>query len=188
VSTFVTPSQTVGPFFHIGLEPMAISNLSSGIVGEPIEMTGRIVDGDGQPVIDAVIELWQANAAGKYSHPEDTQDKLPTEKFKGYGRVATDSNGKYRFITMKPGAVRGPNGNSQAPHIAVNLFMRGLLKHLVTRVYFPDEPSNENDAVLMRVPRERRSTLIANWVSGQRALLSWDIILQGGHETVFFDC
>ena len=188
MSEIVTPSQTVGPFFHIGLERIAVSNLAAGVTGEQIEIMGRVLDGDGQPVIDALVELWQANAHGKYAHPEETQSKLPQSRFKGYGRIATDANGAFRFATIKPGAVPGPNDLLQAPHIAVNIFMRGLLKHLVTRIYFPDEPGNGDDATLNRVPPDRRATLIAKAVAGNPALLTWDIVLQGEYETVFFDC
>ncbi len=188
MNAIVTPSQTVGPFFHIGLERSAVSNLAAGVVAEPIEIMGRVLDGDGQPVIDALIEIWQANADGKYAHPEDTQGKPLQTNFKGYGRLATDANGAFRFTTIKPGPVPGPIGFSQAPHIAVNVFMRGLLKQLVTRIYFLDDPRNGDDAVLNRVPPERRPTLLAKPVAGNRALLTWDIVLQGENETVFFDC
>ena len=188
MSEIVTPSQTVGPFFHIGLERIAVSNLAAGVTGKPIEIMGRVLDGDGQPVIDALVELWQADAHGKYVHPEDTQSKPLQTRFKGYGRIATDANGAFRFTTIKPGAVPGPNDLLQAPHIAVNIFMRGLLKHLVTRIYFPDEPGNDDDAILNRVSPDRRATLIAKAATGNPALLTWDIVLQGEHETVFFDC
>jgi protocatechuate 3,4-dioxygenase, alpha subunit len=181
VSEILTPSQTVGPFFHIGLEHIAVSDLTAGTAEQPIEITGRVLDGDGQPVIDALVELWQANAQGRYAHAEEAS-------FKGHGRIATDANGSFRFTTIKPGRVSGPDGLSQAPHIAVNVFMRGLLKHLVTRIYFPGESSNDDDAVLQRVPQNRRPTLIAKPVAGNHALLTWDIVLQGENETVFFDC
>lgn len=184
----LTPSQTVGPFFHIGLKHIAVSDLAAGVAGEQIEIRGRVLDGDGRPVIDALVEVWQANTHGKYAHPEDKQNKPLQSNFNGYGRIATDANGEFRFTTVKPGHVPGPNGRLQAPHIAVNVFMRGLLKHLVTRIYFPDEASNGDDAVLNRVAPERRLTLIAKPVTGIRTLLTWDIVLQGDHETVFFDC
>lgn len=188
MSAILTPSQTVGPFFHIGLERIAVSDLAAGVAADQIEIMGRVLDGNGRPVIDALVEAWQANSHGKYAHPEDKQNKPLQNNFNGHGRVATDSTGAFRFTTTKPGPVPGPNDHLQAPHIAVNVFMRGLLKHLVTRIYFPDEPSNGDDAILNRVPPERRFTLIAKPVSGNRSSLTWDIVLQGDHETVFFDC
>lgn len=181
MSEILTPSQTVGPFFHIGLEHIAVSDLAVRAAEKRIEITGRVLDGDGQPVIDALVELWQANARGRYAHSQETS-------FKGYGRIATDANGAFHFTTIKPGKVLGPDGLLQAPHIAVNIFMRGLLKHLVTRIYFPGESSNDDDAVLKRVPAELRPTLIAKAVAGNKALLTWDIVLQGENETAFFDC
>jgi protocatechuate 3,4-dioxygenase, alpha subunit len=181
MSEIATPSQTVGPFFYIGLEHIAVNDLAANTAEKPIEIMGRVLDGDGQPVIDALVELWQANVQGRYAHAEESS-------FKGYGRIATDANGAFRFTTIKPGTVPGTDGLRQAPHIAVNVFMRGLLKHLVTRIYFPGEPGNEIDAVLQCVPMDRRATLIAKSVTGNHALLTWDIVLQGENETVFFDC
>lgn len=183
-----TPSQTVGPFFHIGLEHIAVSNLAAGVPGEKIEIMGRVLDGDRQPVIDALVEIWQANSLGKYAPAEDIQSKPLQANFTGYGRIATGANGAFRFTTIKPGPVQEGDSNSQAPHIAVNVFMRGLLKHLVTRIYFPDEPSNHNDPILNSVPVERRSTLVAQIAGSDPTLLTWDVVLQGKHETVFFDC
>ncbi len=175
-----TPSQTVGPFFHIGLERIAVNDLTAHLTtAKRITISGRVLDGDGKPVIDALVELWQADADGRYDG---------NGKFKGHGRVATDNEGAFSFTTIKPGQVPGANATMQAPHVAVNLFMRGLLKHLVTRMYFPDEPSNVEDAVLNSVPAERRRTLIANGRDGNALALIWDIALQGKSETVFFDC
>ena len=157
------------------------------MAGERVTLRGRVLDGDGKPVNDAVVEIWQANALGKYAHPEDTQDKPVEAGFRGFGRSLTRSDGGYRFATIKPGPVPGPGGALQAPHLVVTVFMRGLLKHLLTRMYFPDEPANATDAILQLVPADRRSTLIARRVAGERAALEWDIVVQGGNETAFFD-
>ena len=184
-----TPSQTVGPFFHIGLDSIAVCDLVPALADDAVMViTGRVLDGDRQPVIDALIEIWQANEQGKYHHPEDTQAKPLQADFRGYGRIATDAQGAFSFRTIKPGRVPGLNGTLQAPHIAVNIFMRGLLKHLVTRIYFPNEPSNDDDHLLNQVPRNRRDTLVAKEMSTHRHELEWNIVLQGDSETVFFDC
>src|SRR5580704_13050640 len=140
MSLHATPSQTVGPFFMIGCERLRTSELAGpGVPGERIEIRGRVIDGEGIGVPDAMLEIWQANGAGKYAHPEDTQDKAIEPAFQGFGRIPTDANGVFRFATIKPGSVPGPNGKQQAPHIVVSVFMRGLLRRLVTRIYFPDE-------------------------------------------------
>ena len=181
MSEIATPSQTVGPFFHIGLNAIAVNDLTTGLAtAERIHISGHVLDGDGKAVIDALIEVWQANTDGAYANQQTV--------FKGYGRIATDSQGAFSFTTIKPGRVAGPRATLQAPHIAVNVFMRGLLKHLVTRIYFPDEPSNDADAILQSVAVTRRDTLIARAVAGIRQTLTWNIMLQGEHETVFFDC
>ena len=181
-----TTSQTAGPFFSIGLERLNCAELAGpGVAGERVTVEGRVLDADGVGVPDAIIELWQANSYGKYAHPDDQQDKPVEAGFQGYGRIPTDEDGKFRFTTIKPGAVPGPDGKLQAPHIAVSVFMRGLLRRLVTRIYFPDEPRNERDPVLMLVPAARRSTLIARRKGP--AAMEWDVILQGEGETVFFD-
>jgi protocatechuate 3,4-dioxygenase alpha subunit len=180
-----TAQQTVGPYFHIGLKP--ITDLTSaGLSGEKITIVGRVLDGDGKPVNDALIEIWQANMHGRYANPEDRQEKPLQPGFRGFGRLATDGQGVFRFTSIKPGSVPSPGGSMQAPHLLVAVFMRGLLKHLVTRIYFPDEPSNAADPVLNLVPAERRETLIARKQAG-RAELEWNVLLQGERETVFFD-
>ena len=179
-------SQTIGPFLRIGLEWMVIEDLAAkGVAGERVAIEGRVTDGDGKPVNDAAVEIWQANSQGKYASPEDSQDKPPEKGFRGYGRSLTDDAGVFRFRTIKPGRVPGPGGKPQAPHLIVTVFMRGLLKQLVTRMYFPDDPANAEDPVLASVPADRRSTLIAR----KRAdgVLEWNLVLQGGNETVFFD-
>ena len=182
-----TPSQTVGPYLHVGLACLTIDRLApSDGAGQHVTIEGRVMDGDGQPVTDALIEIWQANADGKYAHPDDKQAAPLAPRFRGFGRIPTDAEGRYRFFTMKPGPVADPYGGHQAPHILVSVFMRGLLKRLVTRVYFPDEPRNANDCVLELVPAERRSTLVARQIAPGK--LEWNVILQGKNETVFFDC
>ncbi|MEO8156869.1 MAG: protocatechuate 3,4-dioxygenase subunit alpha [Betaproteobacteria bacterium] len=180
-----TASQTVGPFFHIGLEHLFGGDLAPGVPAqEKVVFHGRVLDGDGKPVNDAVLEIWHADRHGKYAHPDDTQDKPVTPGFKGFGRVATDDRGEFRFTTVKPGGLPGPHGMPQAPHLLVAVFMRGLLIHLVTRIYFPDEPANADDPVLQLVPAARRATLIASKMADA---LQWNVILQGDKETVFFE-
>ncbi len=187
MSLLTTPSQTVGPYVRIGFERNRIEELAPpGVGGERITLTGRVTDGDGKPVNDAVVEIWQANAAGKYAHPEDAQDKAIDASFRGFGRSLTDAEGAFRFATIKPGRVPAPDGSLQAPHIAVTVFMRGLLKHLVTRVYFADDSANADDCVLKLVPPERRATLVATRGAGKSAF-EWNVRLQGKDETVFFD-
>lgn len=179
MSLQATTSQTVGPYLHIGLTRMTIENLApAGIAGERVSIEGRVVDGDGKPVNDALVEIWQANDDGKYGE----------KGFRGFGRSATDDKGMFRFHTIKPGRVLGPGGKLQAPHIAVNVFMRGLLKQLVTRIYFPGDPANAEDLVLALVPAERRGTLIATKLTDKSGALEWNVMLQGRDETVFFDC
>ena len=189
MSLITTSSQTVGPYLKIGFDVLAVEDLtSSGAAGERVTLRGRVLDGDGQPVNDGVVEIWQANAQGKYAHPEDAQDKAIDKSFRGFGRSLTDKNGGFRFTTIKPGPVPGPGGTLQAPHIVVTVFMRGLLKHLITRVYFPDEPANAQDPVLKLVPQERRPTLIAKSAPREKGVLEWNVVIQGQDETVFFDC
>jgi protocatechuate 3,4-dioxygenase alpha subunit len=181
-----TPSQTVGPFFKPALiHPGQESLVTAGTRGEHIAIEGCVLDGDAAAVSDAMIELWQANADGCYDHPEELQERLHDPDFHGFGRAATDDCGRFRFHTIKPGPVPGPGPALQAPHINVSIFARGLLKRLVTRLYFPDEPLNASDAVLNAIAPARRSTLIAQ--IERPGVLRFDIVLQGEHETVFFD-
>jgi protocatechuate 3,4-dioxygenase alpha subunit len=183
-----TPSQTVGPFFTIGLSRLEKTVLAGPMVsGEKITIAGRVIDGEGKPVPDAMLEIWQANSHGKYAHPEDEQSKPLEPGFQGFGRVGVDENGEFRFTTIKPGPVPVPGGKMQAPHIAVSVFARGLLLRLVTRIYFPDEAANADDFVLNLVEPDRRGTLIARKTAGA-GVLEWNVILQGAGETVFFDC
>jgi protocatechuate 3,4-dioxygenase alpha subunit len=178
-----TPSQTVGPFFHIGL-PYEGGELLVQDGG--IRIGGTVYDGEGKPVDDALVEIWQANEAGRYDHPEDTREELPLEPgFRGFGRCATNDEGRYEFMTLKPGPVPHPDGGLQAPHIEVAVFARGLLKHVVTRIYFPDEAdANDADPVLASVEPEQRARLVAREEDGS---LRFDIHLQGELETPFFD-
>ena len=190
MSLQATTWQTVGPFFRIGCQWLNKDNLvEEGVSGERVTIQGRVFDGDGIPVPDAMIEIWQANAEGKYAHPEDTQSKLLEPRFTGYGRIPTDDDGVFRVTTVKPGPVPGPgpNGKDQAPHILVSVFMRGLLTRLITRIYFPDESLNASDHVLNLVEPLRRPTLIAKCVGGAPGVLEWNVVLQGADETVFFD-
>jgi protocatechuate 3,4-dioxygenase alpha subunit len=187
MSVVTTPSQTAGPYLTIGFAGTQVTNLApGGVSGERATLRGRIIDGDGNPVGDASIEIWRANAHGKYAHPDDFQEKPLDEGFRGFGRLLPDKNGEFELVTVKPGRVPGPAGTVQAPHLVVTIFMRGLLKHLLTRIYFPDEPANAEDPILKLVPAERRATLIAK-KTGTPGLLEWNVILQGRDETVFFD-
>jgi protocatechuate 3,4-dioxygenase alpha subunit len=182
-----TASQTVGPYLNLGLGWLTIDRVAApDCPGQHLKVGGRVLDGDGRPVTDALVEIWQADAGGRYAHPEDTREVPLTPGFRGFGRVPTDAEGRFRFFTIKPGPVADPQGGLQAPHLLVSVFMRGLLKRLVTRVYFPDEPRNADDWVLRLVPVERRGTLVARPMASDE--LGWDIILQGAGETVFFDC
>jgi protocatechuate 3,4-dioxygenase, alpha subunit len=190
-----TPSQTVGPFFAYGLTPeqygypfrsLARSSLADDDTpGERIRIAGRVLDGDGVPVPDALIEIWQADAQGRYAHPADRRGS--NLRFVGFGRCGTGTNPENRFIfdTIKPGAI----GDGQAPHINVVVFMRGLLCHVFTRIYFADEAAaNARDPVLTSVEEARRHTLIA---ARETALAGTvyrlDLHMQGPDETVFFD-
>jgi len=157
------------------------------VSGERVEIAGRILDGDGNPVPDGIVEIWQADSHGKYAHPDDPQEKSAEPGFSGYGRVPSDDDGRFRFTTIKPGRVPGPDGKLQAPHLAVSVFTRGLLRRLTTRIYFPDEPSNAEDFALNLVGTDRRGTLIAKKIDGRADALEWNVILQGPGETVFFD-
>lgn len=189
----LTGSQTVGPFFAIGLtrdgRPAALSNVlvTSATEGQRIRIEGRVLDGDGSPVPDAMLEIWQANAHGRYNHPLDARDEVPLDPgFTGFGRAGTDDQGRFWFQTVKPGRVPGPHDTLQAPHILLTVFARGLLNHAVTRVYFSDEPSSAHDPVLQYVPVERRQTLVAR-LNRDDATYTLDIVLQGPAETVFFN-
>ncbi len=186
-----TPSQTVGPFFHLALDRAEWADLTQDIPqGERIVVDGRVTDGDGAPVADACLELWQANAAGRYAHPDDARTDQPLDpNFRGFGRVSTDADGGFHFTTIRPGPVPGHGNALQAPHIAVALFARGLLKPLYTRIYFAGEPANDSDPVLLSIDdRARRQTLIATrGEAGGPPTYRFDIVMQGVGETAFFE-
>jgi protocatechuate 3,4-dioxygenase alpha subunit len=185
MSLRASTSQTIGPYLRIGLEWMQIENLApKGVAGERVSIRGVVLDADGKPVNDAAVEIWQANSHGRYASPEDRQNKPLEPAFRGYGRSLTDNKGAFRFRTIKPGGIPGPGGKLQAPHLNVTVFMRGLLKQLMTRMYFPGEAANAQDPVLALVPAARRATLIARRTGKD---LEWNIVLQGRNETVFFD-
>ena len=198
-----TPSQTAGPYVHIGLIPRQagfdiferdFSNVLVGpkTLGERITIEGRIFDGSGAPTKDVLVEIWQANAAGKYNHPADRQSKEIDPAFRGWGRAGTDfATGVYRFETIKPGSVVGRTGRkAMAPHISLWLVSRGINIGLATRLYFSDEAeANANDPVLNIIEQpERRKTLIAERSGSEgKVVYTFDIHLQGAQETVFFD-
>lgn len=197
-----TASQTAGPYLHIGMAPQAAGidirkdekpNLlaGQGAKGERIRLEGTVIDGEGCLVRDAQIEIWQANAAGKYDHPADWQDKPVDPAFKGFGRTVTDfKTGLWWFETIKPGSVTGRGGRPMAPHINVAVFARGINIHLNTRIYFEDEDdANAKDPVLNLIELEpRRATLIAKRAEREgQVVYRFDIRLQGEGETVFLD-
>ena len=189
----ITPSQTVGPYFAYGLTPGrqydwndAFSNnlVTPDATGERIRIEGRVFDGDGQPVPDSMLEIWQADAQGRFADPQDKR-ALPNATFRGFGRCGTDASGGFAFDTIKPGVVPDPDGKPQAPHILLAVYARGMLLHLYTRIYLGGEAGNATDPVLALVPADRRATLIAKKAAGATYVL--DIHLQGDNETVFFD-
>jgi protocatechuate 3,4-dioxygenase alpha subunit len=190
-----TPSQTVGPFFAYALTPeqygYAFASIADGRLadsntpGQRIRIEGRVFDGAGEVIPDAMIEIWQADEQGRYAHPSDPRGS--NVGFKGFGRMGTgtDEQSRFAFDTIKPGSVDG----TQAPHVNVIVFMRGMPTHAFTRLYFSDEvAANARDPVLATVPTERRRTLIATRdISATSAVYRFDIHMQGPDETVFFD-
>jgi protocatechuate 3,4-dioxygenase alpha subunit len=175
-SPVLTGSQTIGPFFKYGLAwEKGEQAFPASAAGEAIEITGRVLDGAGAPIVDAMVEFWQADAAGKFGGP------VPGS-CAGFARAYTDAQGRYRFTTRKPAAPAGAAG--AAPHIMVCLFSRGLLNHLFTRLYFEGEAANASDP-LLKAAGERAATLVAS--RGVPGKYGWDIVLQGGRETVFLD-
>jgi protocatechuate 3,4-dioxygenase alpha subunit len=167
MATPPTASQTVGPFFHIGLSWLGAEGLAPpGVPGERVTVAGRVLDGEGKPVPDALLEIWEAGR-------------------RAFGRIPTDARGAFRFTALVPGRTPGPGGREQAPHLSVLVSMRGLLRHLHTRIYLPGQAANEADPVLALVEPSRRQTLVAR--RGGDGALEWNVVLQGEGETVFFD-
>src|SRR5260221_5057127 len=187
----LTGSQTVGPFFSPGLlREDACRNVLTQpeTAGERIRIEGRVSDGDGVAVPDAMVEIWQANAHGRYNHSADQGPATLDPSFLGFGRSGTDPDGSYWFETVKPGPVAFDRERLLAPHICVTVVSRGLLNHLLTRLYFEDEPANALDPVLQCVPGDRRATLLARREpAGARGVYPFHIILQGANETAFFN-
>lgn len=201
----ITPSQTVGPYFAYGLAPhsrcdwspdrkvydwketVGANLVTPDATGEKIRIEGRVTDGDGAPINDAMIEIWQADAQGRYASPRDARAR-PNTQFKGFGRSATDKDGAFSFDTIKPGAVPGPNGKTQAPHIVFCIYSRGMLRQVYTRLYFADYAANAGDPILALVPEDRRGTLLAHkQAKGGQTIYRFDIRVQGENETVFFE-
>ena len=182
-------SQTVGPFFHFSLvhagDEILVNDQTSG---QHIVIFGFLLDGDGAGVPDALIETWQADAGGIYNHPADPRRTEADPHFNGFGRAATDKEGRFEIRTVKPGMTAGPEGR-QAPHINLRVFARGMLVHAFTRLYFPDEPSNRDDPVLnMEGVADRKATLISVLEEGPGLpAYRFDVHLQGERETVFFN-
>jgi protocatechuate 3,4-dioxygenase, alpha subunit len=189
VTTGITPSQTVGPYLGIGMPwadgPNAVTPDTTGA----IRIGGLVLDGEGVPLPDAVVETWQADPDGRFDHPDDPRGaaKPAVAGFRGFGRSLTDGHGRYEIVTLRPGPLPAPDGGTEAPHLDVSVFARGMLDRVVTRIYFPDEEAaNDADPVLSAITDpDRRATLIA--APGADGQLQFDIRLQGEHETVFFD-
>jgi protocatechuate 3,4-dioxygenase alpha subunit len=181
MSLRATASQTVGPFFELGLGWLYCDDLAGAEpAGEVFRLQGQLFDADGEPIPDAVLEFWHANEDGHYPHPEDPASTRVKRAFRGFGRVATRADGSFGIRSVMPGSVQG-----QAPHVSVLVFMRGLLKPVASRIYFDGHPANVNDPVLALVPPERRSTLLAS-PKGKGSWL-WNVRMQGKDETVFFE-
>ena len=192
MSLGVTPSQTVGPFLAIGLPwPDGSFVVPAGTPGAVV-IGGQVFDGAGAPVPDALVETWQADPDSRFDHPDDPRGAAPATVagFRGFGRSATDGDGRYQISTLRPGALPSTGGGFEAPHLDVSVFARGLLDRVVTRIYFPDETdANAADPVLTSIADPaRRSTLIAvSDPDRPGTAFHFDIRLQGERETVFFD-
>lgn len=186
--TGLTPFSTVGPFFKLLLRNRTEGMdclVSDRTAGERITISGRLLAGDGQPVDDGLVEIWQADANGCHRHPDDPGQSRADPTFSGFGRVATARGGTFTFLTIKPGCVPGRDGRPQAPHILLGVMARGVMSRCWTRLYFEGEPLNETDAILRLVPVDRRQTLIARQLAP--ATYEFNVVLQGAGETVFFD-
>lgn len=183
-----TPSQTVGPYFSMRLTGEGQSILTTR--DDRIVIEGKVIDGAGKHIEDALLEIWQAGPSGRYNHPDDTRELELEPDFTGFGRAASDfETGEYRFETLKPGRVPDAEGALQAPHISLIVQGRGMLNPVFTRIYFSDEEeANADDLILGRVPESRRRTLIAQLQEGSSPpVYRFDIRMQGEDETVFFD-
>ena len=177
-----TGSQTVGPFFRIGLSHLYEASHSAKGGAKLVTIHGRVIDGEGHPVPDAVLEVWHADGEGRLDDVEpDPQGRPPC-----FTRAATDDDGAFRFSIPRPGAVPCDAVPMQAPHVAVIVFARGLMRQMITRMYFAGDPKNGNDPVLQIVPEERRRTLIAHEGQGEPGTFEWNVVLQGENETAFF--
>lgn len=183
-----TPSQTVGPYFSMRLSAEGENILTTR--DDRIVIEGKVTDGAGDHIEDALLEIWQASPSGRYNHPDDTRDLELEPGFTGFGRASSDfETGEYRFETLKPGRVPDSEGELQAPHISLVVQGRGMLNPTFTRIYFSDEEeANSDDLVLRGVPEDRRQTLIAQLQEGSNPpVYRFDIKMQGEGETVFFD-
>lgn len=185
----LTPPQTVGPFFHPLVREGLNVLVAASTAGDRIRIEGQVLDGRREGVSDAMVEIWQANAQGRYHHPADRRAVPLDPAFIGFGRAGTDRQGAYWFETIRPGRVPFDRATTQAPHINVAVFARGLLHHLCTRIYFPEDGPIATDPVLRMVPEHRRATLVARPAAqpGGTPGYRFDIVLQGEGETVFFD-
>lgn len=186
---FPTASQTAGPFLHLGLtDKGSVGQIASETApGQRVRITCCVLDGDGVPVTDAMVEVWQADARGRYRHPEDRGVEVADRSWRGFGRLALNQQGMCTFDTVKPGVVPGPGKTRQAPHISLAIFARGLLKQLRTRIYFAGEVANQEDPVLSLVPDQRKQTLLADPDLSLAGAWRFTIRLGGDEETVFFD-
>jgi protocatechuate 3,4-dioxygenase, alpha subunit len=187
VTLTATPSQTVGPFFHFGLAHNVMLGClaRAGTKGDRIRLRIRITDGDGLPVPDAMLEIWQADADGIYVRPDDPAQSMNPPAFCGFGRLSSDNDGVCSFETIRPGRIVDADERFQASHVNICVFARGLLRQIYTRVYFEGDPDLERDVVLSQVPADRRNSLTARHSGGED--WAFDIRLQGDRETVFFD-
>jgi protocatechuate 3,4-dioxygenase, alpha subunit len=183
------PSQTVGPFFHLGCTDIhSVGSLvTDQTKGDRIRLKICVLDGDGAAVPDAMIEIWQADAKGSYSHPDDPQHASADPAFKGFGRLPTNETGCCTFETIKPGQVAANEGGRQASHLNISVFARGILKRLATRAYFSGDPGLNNDSVMALVPKDRQNTLLSQSSTERPDEWYFEIRLCGKNETVFFD-
>ncbi len=183
-----TASQTVGPYFKIGLQYLDSNALcTEAAPGIHITVSGQVFDGDGVPVPDAQLELWQADDLGRFAGHDPSGRGEASDGFVGFARVPVNEHGAFHFSTVYPGSVMAPDVTRQAPHIVVMLSMRGLLKHLYTRIYFAGDALNADDPILTAVPVDRRGTLLAHEEEEGSEQYRMNIHLQGDDETVFFE-